>query len=159
MSDKPVFFDATGRRAAGASIVGWTAAVISLILGATFVYSLLTTVPIATRFKLPGHLTAITIPDLEKRAQAPALVRSAARLGAEARARREELARVRRERNERGLKSRTLASILKPQPGRPLSIAFYPNWEASAYPALQYALPKLDWVIPTWLALQGPNLD
>jgi cellulose synthase/poly-beta-1,6-N-acetylglucosamine synthase-like glycosyltransferase/peptidoglycan/xylan/chitin deacetylase (PgdA/CDA1 family) len=159
MSDKPVFFDATGRRAAGASIVGWTAAVISLILGAAFLYSLITTVPIATRFKFPGHLTAITIPDLEKRAQAPALVRSAARLGAEARARREELARVRRERNERGLKSRTLASILKPQANRPLSIAFYPNWEASAYPALQYALPRLDWLIPTWLALQGPNLD
>ena len=158
MSDKPVFFDATGRRAAGASIVGWTAAVVSLILGAAFVYSLLTNVSVATRFKLPGHLTAITIPDLEKRAQAPALVRSAARLGAEARARRAELAQLRRTRNERGLKSRTLASILKPQPNRPLSIAFYPNWEQSAYPALQYALPKLDWLVPTWLALQGPDL-
>jgi len=159
MSDKPVFFDATGRRAAGASIVGWTAAVVSLILGGAFVYSLLTTVPIATRLKLPGHLTAIIIPDLEKRAQAPSLLRSAARLGAEAKARREELARLHRERNERGLRSRPLASILKPQANRPLSIAFYPNWEASAYPALQYALPKLDWLMPTWLALQGPDLD
>jgi cellulose synthase/poly-beta-1,6-N-acetylglucosamine synthase-like glycosyltransferase/peptidoglycan/xylan/chitin deacetylase (PgdA/CDA1 family) len=159
MSDKPVFFDATGRRAWGASIVGWTAVVVSLILGAAFLYSLITTVPIVSRFKLPGHLTALTIRDLEKQAQAPSLVRSAARLGAEARARRQELARVRRERNERGLKSRTLASVLKPQPNRPLSIAFYPNWEGSAYPALQYALPKLDWLIPTWLALQGPNLD
>ncbi len=158
MSDKPVFFDASGWRAVGTSIVGWTAAVISLVLGAAFVISLLN-VPAGVRLRLPGHLTAINIPDLERKAQAPGLVRAAARLAAEARTRREELIRQRIERNERGLKTRPLASILKPQPGRPLSIAFYPNWEASAYPSLLRALPKLDWLMPTWLAVQGPNLD
>src|SRR5476651_1012963 len=115
MSDKPVFFDATGRRAVGASIVGWTAAVISLALGAAFVVSLIT-VPIGAKLHLPGHLTAINIPDLEKKALAPGLVRAAARLANEARTRRAELAVTRRTCNERGLRTRTIASILKPQP-------------------------------------------
>ncbi len=157
MANKPVFFDATGRRAARASLVGWTAAVLSLVLGAAFVVSLLT-VPTAAPLRLPGRLTAVNIPLLEKKAEDPQLVRSAARLATEARNRREELARTRRERNERGLRTRPLASILKPQTTRPLAIAFYPNWQPAAYPALMHALPKLDWVMPTWLALQGPSL-
>jgi cellulose synthase/poly-beta-1,6-N-acetylglucosamine synthase-like glycosyltransferase/peptidoglycan/xylan/chitin deacetylase (PgdA/CDA1 family)/spore germination protein YaaH len=157
MSNKPIFFDASGRRALGASIVGWSAGVLSLILGAVFVVSLVN-VPSRAQPKVPGHLTAIAIHDLEKKALDPALVRSAARLANEARARREELARGRRERNERGLRARPLASILKPQATRPLSIAFYPSWEPAAYPSLLHALGKLDWLMPTWLALQGPDL-
>lgn len=158
MSDKPVFFDATGRRAVGALIVGWTAAVISLVLGAAFVLSLLN-VETGAKLHLPGHLTAVNVQDLEKKAQAPGLVRAAARLANDARTRRAELAATRSARNERGLKARPLASILKPQANRPLAIAFYPNWEASAYGSLMQALPKLDWLMPTWLAIQGPNLD
>jgi hypothetical protein len=40
MADQPVFFDASGRRAVRASVVGWTAAVVSLVLGAAFAASL-----------------------------------------------------------------------------------------------------------------------
>ena len=158
MAVDPVFFDASGRRAMGASIVGWTAAVVSLVLGAVFVFSLVNA-PTGPQLRLPGHLTAVAIHDLEKSAQAPGLVRAAARLANEVRARREERALERRLRNERGLRTRPLSSILKPQAGRPLAIAFYPNWEASAYPSLMRALPRIDWLMPTWLALQGPALD
>ena len=160
MTNKPVFFDATGRRAFGASIVGWTATVVSLVLGAAFVVSLLT-VPNAAPLRLPGRLVAVNIPELERKAEAPGLVRSAARLATEARARREELARVRRERNERGLHIRPLATILKPQASRSLAVAFFPGWHPasdSAYPALMRALPRLDWVMPIWLALQSPGM-
>jgi peptidoglycan-N-acetylglucosamine deacetylase len=159
MAIKPVFFDATGRRAARASMVGWTAAVLSLLLGAAFLFSLLT-VPSLTPLRLPGHLTAINIPLLEKKAQAPGLLRSAARLAAEARARREETARQLAERNELRLRNRPLASLLKPQANRPLSIAFFPGWHPAsddAYPSLLRALPKLDWVMPTWFMLQSPS--
>jgi cellulose synthase/poly-beta-1,6-N-acetylglucosamine synthase-like glycosyltransferase/peptidoglycan/xylan/chitin deacetylase (PgdA/CDA1 family)/spore germination protein YaaH len=158
MKDKQIFFDATGRRAMGTSIVGWTAGVISLVLGAVFVFSLVNA-PSGVLPHLPGRLTAIAIHDLEKKAQAPGLVRAAERLATEARARRSELAQQRRTRNERGLRTRPLDSILKPQTNRALSIAFYPNWEPAAYASLLRALPKIDWLMPTWLALQGPNLD
>jgi cellulose synthase/poly-beta-1,6-N-acetylglucosamine synthase-like glycosyltransferase/peptidoglycan/xylan/chitin deacetylase (PgdA/CDA1 family) len=155
--NKPIFFDASGRRARGAAIFGWVTGIVSLVLGAIFVVTLLYA-PTRTQPRIPGHLTPVAIRNLERAAVAPRLVGSAARLANDARARREELARHRRERNERGLRSRPLASILKPQPNRSLSIAFYPNWEASAYPALIHALPHLDWLMPTWLALQGPDL-
>jgi hypothetical protein len=154
---KPIFFDASGRRARGAAILGWSAGFISLVLGAVFVATLLYA-PTRTQPRMPGHLTGIAIRNLERTAADPRLVGSAARLANDARARREELARRRREHNERGLRSRPLASILKPQQSRSLSVAFYPNWEASAYPSLMSALPHLDWLMPTWLALQGPDL-
>src|ERR1044071_2941549 len=58
MSDKPVFFDASGRRAVRASVVGWTAAVVSLVLGAVFAASLVAA-PQVSQLRLPGRLTAI----------------------------------------------------------------------------------------------------
>jgi peptidoglycan-N-acetylglucosamine deacetylase len=160
MTKKPIFFDATGRRAARASLVGWTATVLSLVLGAAFVASLLT-VPTATPLRLPGRLTAVNIPLLEKKAEDPLLVRSAARLATDVRARREENARLRRQLNERGLKSRPLASTLKPLTTRSLVVGFYPNWGDSAEYAnasLKRELAKLDWLMPTWMTLQGPDL-
>ena len=54
MTDKPVFYDATGRRAFGASVVGWTAGIVSLLLGAVFVVSLVNA-PTGARPHLPGH--------------------------------------------------------------------------------------------------------
>ncbi len=157
MADKPVFFDASGRRAVGASVVGWTAAVVSLVLGAVFSASLVA-VPQVTQLRLPGRLTAVSTQNLEKKALDPGLLRSAARLATEAQTRRKERARLRLEREQRNLPTRVLSSLLRPQPDRPLAIAFYPNWESSAYLSLKHALPKIDWLMPTWLALQGPDL-
>ena len=163
MADKPVFFDASGRRAASVTAVGWTAAVVSGLLAAAFLASLVLIDTKVPGLIMPGHLTAIHIPELEKKAQDPELLRLAARLAVEARQRREEIARARRLRAEKGGVQRALAAILKPQKGRPLSIAFYPNWgtqdqRQTDFGALKHALAHLDWVVPTWLALQGPNL-
>ncbi len=157
MADKPVFFDASGRRAVGASVIGWTAAIVSLVLGAAFAASL-AVAPQVTQLRLPGRLTAVSTQNLEKTALSPGLLRSAARLATEAQARRRDRARLRLEREQRNLPTRVLSSLLRPQPGRPLAIAFFPNWEASAYESLKFALPKLDWLMPTWLALQGPDV-
>jgi peptidoglycan-N-acetylglucosamine deacetylase len=158
MANKPIFFDATGRRALGVSLIAWAAVAISAILAAGFVASLIAVAQIAN-VRLPGHMTAIHIPDLEKKAIAPGLLSSAARLAQAARDRRELHAKQRIARQARDKHSLNFANELLPQKGRSLAIAFYPNWEPSAYDSLQSALPKLDWVIPTWLALQGPSLD
>ncbi|MBV9331692.1 MAG: glycosyltransferase [Alphaproteobacteria bacterium] len=158
MANKPVFFDSTGRRAVGVTVAGWTAAVISGVLAAAFVASLILVDSHVPSLLLPGRLTAIHIPELEKKAQDPELLRIAARLAVEARQKREDIARAKRLRAQKGGVQRALAAILKPQAGRPLSIGFYPNWQESAFAALRHALPHLDWVIPTWLSLQGPDL-
>ena len=51
--------------------------------------------------------------------------------------------------------------ILKPQQGRPLAVGIYVNWVGSidaSFASLKRNLPHLDWVVPTWFAMEGPNL-
>ncbi|MGD0141584.1 MAG: glycosyltransferase [Rhizomicrobium sp.] len=158
MADKPIFFDSTGRRAARVAFIAWALAVISVLFASGFVASLVV-VPEMENINLRGRLTAIHMPELEKKAQAPGLLRFAARLAAEARARREEFAHRRLLSGQREVQTRTLASMLRPQSSRSLSIGFYANWQQDVgFPALKTALPHLDWVLPTWIALQGPQL-
>jgi peptidoglycan/xylan/chitin deacetylase (PgdA/CDA1 family) len=158
MANKPIFFDATGRRAVGVTIIAWAGAIASAVLAAGFVASLIAVAQIAT-VRLPGHMTAIHTPDLEKKAIAPGLLSSAERLAQAARDRHDVRHNARLAWEARDRATRNFNAELLPQKGRALAIAFYPDWEASAFDSLQAALPRLDWVVPTWLALQGPNLD
>jgi len=157
MSKKPIFFDATGRRAARLSILGWTVAVLSTILGIAFIASLVIAPPMES-VSFTTRLTAIHLPELVKKAADPGLLKSAGRLAAEARARREERQRLRHQKLTRNAPLRVLPGILKPQTGRSLSIGFYETFEEASYPALKRALPHLDWVVPNWLSLQGPGM-
>ncbi len=159
MANKPVFFDATGRRAAHISTVGWVAAVISTVLFLGAVVSVVISAPGRT-VDLPGRSSPLNRPELVKKAVAPGLLKQTARLANEARNRRLENARLRRLRST--LPSRVLPASLKPQPGRALAIGFYVNWGAqgeSSFASLKRNLKQLDWVMPSWLALNGPNLN
>lgn len=157
MAKKPVFFDASGKRAARISLIGWIAVIVSVVLGGAFVASLLA-VPREAILQLPGRITAIHQPELEKKAVAPGLLKSAEQLAEAARIRKAERQHARRLARAHERRKAAAATLL-PQRGRPLSTAFFPNWEASAFDSLRVALPKLDWVMPTWISLQGPNLD
>jgi cellulose synthase/poly-beta-1,6-N-acetylglucosamine synthase-like glycosyltransferase/peptidoglycan/xylan/chitin deacetylase (PgdA/CDA1 family) len=157
MAGKPVFFDVTGRRAARLSILGWVAAIVSTVLGIGFVASLLIAQP-TPQVDLPGRAVAVNPPQLVARAVAPGLLKSAARLAAEARIRRLEIQRLRHFRNV--MPARVPAG-LQPKKGRALAIGFYVNWGESqdaSFSSLKRALPQLDWVIPSWLGLSGPDL-
>ena len=157
MANKPVFFDVTGRRAQRISALGWLAAIISTVLGIGFVASLLISAP-APNVDLPGRAVAINPPQLVGQAVAPGLLKSATRLAAEAKVRRLEIQRLRRIRTT--MPQRVPAGLL-PKPDRALAIAFYVNWGSSAdasFSSLKRALPRLDWVIPSWLSLTGPDL-
>src|ERR1017187_9291160 len=157
-SKKPVFFDATGRRAARTTALGWAAVLISTVFAIGFVTSLLVARPVAT-VDFPGRTYSAPPRDLAKKAVAPGLLRQAVRLATEAQNRRLEARRLRRLRNSQP--SRVLPAILSPQKGRSLAIGFYINWDSSgaSYDSLKLSLSRLDWVIPSWLALNGPNLD
>ncbi len=157
MTKKPIFFDATGRRAARISLVGWVAAVVSTVLGVAFIASLVVA-PQMDSVNFTTRLTAIHLPELEKKATDPGLLKSAARLAAEVRARRVDLARVRHQRIVHNFPPRIFLPALKPPAGHSLSIGFYETYEEASYPALKRALPHLDWVIPNWLGLHGPNM-
>jgi peptidoglycan-N-acetylglucosamine deacetylase len=157
MANKPVFFDVTGRRAQHISTLGWFAAIISTVLGVAFVVGLLLTPP-TPDVDLPGRPVAINPPQLVRQAVAPGLLKSAASLAAQARVRRLEIQRLRHFRTT--MPARMPAGLL-PKPGRALAIGFYVNWGSSAdasFSSLKRALPRLDWVIPSWLTLSGPDL-
>ncbi|HEY1630266.1 MAG TPA: polysaccharide deacetylase family protein [Rhizomicrobium sp.] len=155
MVNKPIFFDATGRRAARVSLIAWVLVAISGLMGAAFLTSL-AMAPEVERLHLPGQLTAI---QLEKKAVAPGLLKLATTLANDARIKREQRALLHAQKVDRAHRTPVPPGILSPQPGRPLSIAFLPNWDQLAPDSLKAALPSLDWVMPTWLNLQGPNLD
>ncbi|MGZ5921466.1 MAG: polysaccharide deacetylase family protein [Rhizomicrobium sp.] len=159
-SKKPVFFDATGRRAARLTALGWATALIGTVLAVGFIASLVVAKPVAT-VDFPGRTYSSTPRDLAKKAVAPGLLRSAVRLATEAQNRRLEARRLRRLRASQP--SRVLPAILSPQKGRSLAIGFYVNWDiasgGASFDSLKASLSRLDWVIPSWLALDGPNLD
>jgi peptidoglycan-N-acetylglucosamine deacetylase len=159
MANKPIFFDASGRRAARIKVLAWVAGLALLVISVGFAASLMLAPPV-TGLDLPGRVAATT-PNLVKRAQKPGLLARAERLAAAARkSRLEGIARLRRAQS--ALPSRALPAILKPQDGRSLAIGFYTNWQGKddpSWPSLKRSLKNLDWVVPSWMTLDGPNLQ
>jgi cellulose synthase/poly-beta-1,6-N-acetylglucosamine synthase-like glycosyltransferase/peptidoglycan/xylan/chitin deacetylase (PgdA/CDA1 family) len=154
MANKPIFFDASGRRATRLAYVGWSLAILAAVMSIGFVTNLLLTPP-GRNMTPPERAQALRF---ENRAQKPSLVASAERLAAVARRRRLDYAR--RHPVQPG-SDRVLPSILKPQGGRPLAVSFYVNWPGSqgiSFTSLKRTLPHLDWVVPTWITLDGPAL-
>lgn len=154
MANKPIFFDATGRRAVRLAYFGWGVAILGAVIGVGFVTNLLLTPP-RRDMSPPERAVALKI---EAQAEKPSLVASAERLAAAARRRRLDYA----HRHQAQIASvRVLPSILKPQKGRPLAVGVYVNWAGSqgtSFASLKRTLPRLDWVVPTWITLDGPDL-
>ncbi len=98
------------------------------------------------------------------RAPAPAVVtrhslaKSTVRVAAELRGQERDLWRINH--IKPGSQARTDDSTAVPRviPGRALSIGFYANWDQSSFSALKRDLPHLDWIIPTWLSVQGSDV-
>jgi cellulose synthase/poly-beta-1,6-N-acetylglucosamine synthase-like glycosyltransferase/peptidoglycan/xylan/chitin deacetylase (PgdA/CDA1 family) len=165
MTGKPVFFDPTGKRGRALVKLAWALGTLSLVVMTAFVATLLTVHrpaveqgPIAhASIRCAWEPTCSTAHGLSVATAAdPEALRSATRLAAELRE------------DERDLHHRPQASVVerrsvptalvRPE-GRPLSIGFYVSWDDNSYPALKRALPRLDWVIPSWLSLDGPDVS
>ncbi len=155
MQKKPIFFDPTGRRASRISRLGLALAVISTLFVLAFAASLLigprmNGLQLGSRGKGLRSLAGV-------RAAAPQLLKPAARLAAEVRAR-QRLLHPKRPHANPGMPGRARPLSLAKPAGRPLAIGFYVNWDDGSYASLKRALPTLDWVIPTWLSVSGPQM-
>ncbi|HEY0265111.1 MAG TPA: glycosyltransferase [Rhizomicrobium sp.] len=162
MANKPIFFDASGRRAARIKVVAWVVGIAALVILTGFGASLALSPPVAGLDLPGGRAVAATTPNLVKRAEKPGLLARAERLAAAARKRRlAEIAGLRRAQG--ALPNRVLPAILKPQQNRALAIGFYVNWTGdsgeASFSSLKRQLPHLDWVMPTWLTMDGPRLN
>ncbi|RZI73599.1 MAG: hypothetical protein EOP38_30205, partial [Rubrivivax sp.] len=120
MANKPIFFDATGRRAARIRVLAWLMGLVVLVMLTGFAASLLLSPPVAS-LNLPGRAVGVD-PRLQDRARAPGLLPRAQHLAEQARRHRQERALAHRQAREKA--SRVLPAILRPQDGRSLAIAF-----------------------------------
>ncbi|KRE99552.1 polysaccharide deacetylase [Frateuria sp. Soil773] len=154
MEKKPIFFDPTGRRASHVSRLALLAGVVSTLFVVACVASLFVG-PRMAGLQLVGRSRALHgLTGVE--AKAPGLLKPAERLAAEVRARQKQLHPPRT--RAKNAPAHTPPPSLDKPADRPLAIGFYVNWDDSSYPSLKRALPTLDWVIPTWLSVSGPDM-
>ncbi len=154
MTRPPVFFDASKRRSKILGHLGWIISVASTVIVALFVASLFF-LPAAKVLPLdpPHKRSAVTASDIAKRRE---LLPAARRLADAARSSATPAQGVSDRLPKRPVRQ-PLAGRERPE--RPLTIGFYVTWDDSSFASLQTALPKLDWVVPSWLSLAGPDMD
>lgn len=157
MTDKPVFFDASGRRASRMSWFGRAAAVLTTVIAIVFIASLFAE-PHVAQPNLPGRLTPINPAELVRRAFDPAMMNAAAKLAQEARTERAKLVRAWRAQRAKVAHAHLTPTALRPFPNRPLTVGFYLSTDELSYPDLKRDLSKLDWFVPAWMNLEGPGL-
>ncbi|MDW2981571.1 glycosyltransferase [Rhodanobacter sp. KK11] len=155
MQKKPIFFDPTGRRASHVSRLALVAAVVSTLFvvacaASLFVWPSMAGLHIGEHSRTRHALAGV-------KAAEPELLKPAARLAAEVRAR-QKLLHLRHTHASKAASTHTPPPSLDKPAGRPLAIGFYVNWDDNSYPSLKRALPTLDWVIPTWMSLSGPDM-
>ena len=169
MLGKPVFFDPTGKRARLLRAVAWVAGTLSTIVILLFAAILVVVHrPEDKSFdrQLSAHTSircawaptcspahAIT----DSNAAKPELLKTASKLASDLRER-ERALRTRHPQAE-VVDRHPVPAPLRASKERSLSIGFYVNWDDNSYPALKQALPHLDWVIPSWICLEGANLE
>lgn len=154
MQKKPIFFDPTGRRASHVSRLVLLAGVVSTLLVVACAISLFVG-PRMGDLHIGEHSRARHALANVK-AAAPELLKPAAKLAAEVRARQKLLHRAHA--GKPAATAHTPPPSLDKPAGRPLAIGFYVNWDDSSYASLKRALTTLDWVIPSWMSVSGPDM-
>ena len=142
-----VFRDPTGRRAISLQIVGWFLSISIAMALAYIVSDYVITQPLADE-PLPNHLINMFKPNGEL---PPGEIVSAAQ--------------------EQSGATTVMSGVFgsgrddhNPAASgdvgeRPLSIAFYVNEDEASFAALDRALPRLDWIVPTWLSMAGADME
>jgi cellulose synthase/poly-beta-1,6-N-acetylglucosamine synthase-like glycosyltransferase/peptidoglycan/xylan/chitin deacetylase (PgdA/CDA1 family) len=152
----PIFFDPSKRRSVILGYLGWTVSVASTVVLLLFVASLLI-LPSASAPPIDPPHKRVGVAAANDIAQRRELLPAARRLADAARANVVD-APVQTATMPKAT-SRQLLAAHGRTGSRPLSIGFYVTWDDSSFASLQAALPKLDWVVPSWLELTGPELE
>ncbi len=140
----PVFYDPTGRRARWFSAIAKAAAAAGVIVAAAFCLTLLIAHPnrdrVFANILSPRHLLSAVAGARPMAVAAHKAASTAQPDGAGA------------------PPGAPRASVPNGARGAPLTIGFYVNWDDNSFPALRTTLPHLDWVVPAWLSLRGPDM-
>ena len=161
MARHPIFYDPSKRRSLRISIASTTLAIVSTLLVAAFIGSVLVLSEIDdSAMDWGGRGTAVPVPpEIAKKVE---LLPAARKLSKLARRQSRSVPRSTHPQTMPVAPAKTLSThrgIVSPQrPANPLTIGFYVNWDESSYVSLKKALPSLDWVIPEWMWLRGPDM-
>jgi cellulose synthase/poly-beta-1,6-N-acetylglucosamine synthase-like glycosyltransferase/peptidoglycan/xylan/chitin deacetylase (PgdA/CDA1 family) len=153
----PVFFDPTKRRSVILGRFGWMVSVVSTIVLLLFVTSLLFLPSVSVLPLGPPHRRS-ALTDATDIAQRRELLPAARRLGDAARSR-TTLPKWAVKQTMPKVTAKQLMAARGQAESRPLTIGFYVTWDDSSFASLETALPKLDWVVPSWLELTGPDME
>ena len=157
MTRPPVFFDPTKRRSVILGSLGWIVSVVSTIVLLAFVLSLLF-LPNVSVLRLDPPRKRSALADTKDIAQRRELLPAARRLGDAARSR-TTLPKWAVKQTMPTASAKQLTAARERGDSRPLTIGFYVTWDDSSFASLETALPKLDWVVPSWLELTGPDME
>ena len=152
---KPIFFDPNNRRAGHVSRAAWMLAITTSVAGLIFLSSLF----IFRSF--PETLQTAQsqrYPLLNDVAKVPHLLPSVRNLARKAQATKKQFPHSVQPPAGALAKAKGVKT-----PGerreKPLTIGFYANWDDSSFSSLKNNLQSLDWVVPSWLYLQGSSMD
>ena len=110
----------------------------------------------APKLDTGGPVAALFSVAPSPRVISPSLMNTAAKLAVELRDKQRDLARASWARP--AIEGGRAPSPMTAPAGRALSIGFYVNWDDNSLSALKRTLPHLDWVVPSWLSVDGPTM-
>jgi len=153
MAQYPVFFDPRNKRAGHVSRIAWALAIVSSIAGVIFLSSLFVfrSFPEATQ-------TQQRFAVLNDVAKAPYLLPQARSLAYAAQADKKKTKHPQHPFSATAAKAKA-TKVVGEGREKPLTIGYYVNWDDSSFASLRANMQSLDWVAPSWLFLQGPDLD
>jgi Glycosyltransferases, probably involved in cell wall biogenesis len=160
---RPVFFDQKGKRWRNFSYLSVIVAVVTTILLAFFIVSVLIN-PFLPQIRLKPFAalpqqndTALPVPEIPPLTKADSLLKQSADKVKREKLNREELRRQKIADRDMLLAGRPAPTPPKAAPGKPLSVGFYVNWDDSSLSSLKQHLNALDWVVPEWIRLSGDS--
>lgn len=155
MNRHHIFFDPSRRRSQVLGLLGWTLSVVSTVVLSLFIASILflqsdKVLPLDPPRKRTAVVTANDI------AQRRELLPAARRLADAARSR---MTRAKwQNATMPKVTEKQLIAARERTDSRPLAIGFYVTWDDSSFASLETVISKLDWVVPSWLELTGPDM-
>jgi cellulose synthase/poly-beta-1,6-N-acetylglucosamine synthase-like glycosyltransferase/peptidoglycan/xylan/chitin deacetylase (PgdA/CDA1 family)/spore germination protein YaaH len=155
MTKHPIFFDPKNRRAGHVSRVAWTLAIMSSVAGIVFLSSIFIfrSFPEALQTS-PSQRYAL----LNDVAKIPHLLPSVRNLARKAQSTKRKYPHAVPLPALTGPKTKGVRAPVERR-DKPLTVGFYANWDDSSFASLRNNIQNLDWVVPSWLYLQGSSMD
>jgi peptidoglycan-N-acetylglucosamine deacetylase len=148
MTKHPIFFDPRNRRAAHVSRLAWALAIASSVAGLVFLSSLFIFRSFPETLQASPSQRFAALNDVAK---VPHLLPSVRNLARKAQSTKKQYP------HSAGRLKALKASAERRD--KPLTIGFYANWDDSSFASLRNNLSNLDWIVPSWLYLQGSSME